>query len=89
MCIRDSQRRVRYNGGARSALAPEGYLILSGVYHRELAEQLRVPIPQLDEYVSVRVVRTTASTGALIDGSYWRRAAPDATIYEPAPRIGD
>jgi len=31
-------------------------LILSGLYHRNLADALAVPVSQKDEYISVRVV---------------------------------
>lgn len=82
----DDQRRVRYNGGARSALAPEGIIILSGVYHSRLAEALEVPIPKSDEYVSVRVVPTPHG-GALIDGGRWRRAHFDEPSTARAPKI--
>lgn len=85
----DHQKRVRYNGGSRSVLAPEGYLILSGMYHRGLAEALDVPVPRADEYVSVRVVPSEDSSGALIGGRRWRRARPGESVTEPAPRIGE
>lgn len=83
----DHQKRVRYNGGARSALAPEGILILSGVYHRGLAEHLRVPVPRLDEYVSVRVV--PSSGGVRIGDSTWRRAGSSDTEVFAAPTLGE
>ncbi|XTR53422.1 NaeI family type II restriction endonuclease [Pseudarthrobacter sp. So.54] len=85
----DHQKRVRYNGGSRSVLAPEGYLILSGLYHRQLAEDLGVPVPRQDEYVSVRVVPSEDNTGALIGGRRWRQARPDEASREPAPRIDE
>jgi hypothetical protein len=85
----DHQKRVRYNGGSRSVLAPEGYLILSGLYHRQIAEDLAVPIPRTDEYVSVRIVPSEDETGALIAGRRWRRARPDEIVPEPAPRIDE
>lgn len=85
----DHQKRVRYNGGSRSVLAPEGYLILSGLYHRQLAEDLGVPVPRQDEYISVRVVPSEDNTGALIGGRKWRQARPDETSDEPAPRIDE
>lgn len=79
----DAQKRVRYNGGARSALAPEGFLILSGNYHRQLAFQLGLPKILPDEYISVRVVRCGAEeNSAHLDGHLWRRALD----YEPSPR---
>ena len=76
----DDQKRVRRNGGARSALKPEGFLILSS-YHAHLASQLGVPEPDDKHYVSVRVVPGSDS-GALIAGSRWRRAAQDDPVRE-------
>lgn len=83
----DHQKRVRYNGGARSALAPEGILILSGTYHRHLALAFGVPVPHHDEYVSVRVVPTDSTHGVELDGERWRRAAKGETATAPAPRL--
>lgn len=83
----DHQKRVRYNGGSRSALAPEGFLILSGVFHAHLAEDLGVQVPRPDEYVSVKVVPAGGSEGALIAGRRWRRAVAGDVVSEPAPRI--
>ncbi|MFC9894450.1 NaeI family type II restriction endonuclease [Nocardia sp. NPDC127579] len=71
----DDQKRVRTNGGARSALKPEGYIILSS-YYAHLAEELGVPVPDDKHYISVRVT-PAAESGALIDGRRWRRATPD------------
>jgi hypothetical protein len=85
----DHQKRVRYNGGSRSALAPEGYLILSGLYHRRLAEQLDLEVPRPDEYISARVVPSEGAAGALIGGRRWRRARPGEPSLEPAPRIDE
>ncbi|WP_454293381.1 NaeI family type II restriction endonuclease [Salana multivorans] len=83
----DHQKRVRYNGGSRSALQPEGYLVLSGMYHRGLAAALGVPVPLPDEYVSVRVVPAAADLGVQIGGSWWRRALPGESVLVPAPLL--
>jgi hypothetical protein len=83
----DAQKRVRYNGGSRSSLRPEGYLILSGSYHRRLAEELDLPVPLLDEYVSTRVVPSETSEGTVIEGRRWRRARPDERTVGPAPLL--
>ena len=85
----DAQKRVRYNGGARSALAPEGYLILSGLYHRELAERLGLPVPLADEYVSVRVLPCGPEDGVRLAGSWWRRARPEEKTTADAPRLSE
>jgi hypothetical protein len=82
----DDQKRVRKNGGARSALKPEGFLILSS-YHRHLAWQLGVPEPDDKHYVSVRVVPGDHSS-ALISGSRWRRATRDDPVCQ-APDLPD
>lgn len=84
----DAQKRVRYNGGARSALEHEGFLILSGQYHRQIAADLQLPALRSDEYISVRVVPTQGQ-GALIGERRWRRASPDEHVTEPAPRISE
>jgi hypothetical protein len=71
------------------ALAPQGYLILSGVYHPHLAQALDVPVPLADEYVSVRVVPSTQNVGVFISGSWWRRALPGEAVTVSAPRIDE
>lgn len=83
----DHQKRVRYNGGSRSRLQSEGIIILSGKYHAHLAAQLNVPVPGLDEYVSVRVVPAEDYEGAIIQGERWRRASPGESVVRAAPRI--
>ncbi|MEV6275702.1 NaeI family type II restriction endonuclease [Nocardia sp. NPDC051832] len=78
----DDQKRVRTNGGARSALKPEGYIILSS-YYAHLAEELGVPAPDDMHYISVRVTPAAAS-GVMIDGQRWRRArASDPACVAP------
>ncbi|MET9218798.1 NaeI family type II restriction endonuclease [Streptomyces sp. NPDC003300] len=54
---KDYMKRVRGNGGSRSALRRDGILII-GDYesHRRIAEQLGIPVPREGEFVSVRVV---------------------------------
>jgi hypothetical protein len=88
----DHQKRVRYNGGARSALQPEGIIILSGVWERQkvIANELEVDVPGRDQYVSVRVVPAEiGEKGSYISGSRWRRANPDEPSTVAAPRIDD
>ncbi|UVJ38027.1 NaeI family type II restriction endonuclease [Arthrobacter sp. CJ23] len=86
----DAQKRVRYNGGARQALAPEGYIILGGSYRAQtdIARDLGLPVPFADEYVSTRVVPSEDGTGALIAGARWRRARPEESVGL-APRIDE
>lgn len=81
----DTQKRVRGNGGSRSALAPEGIIILSGEYHSHLAEDLNVPIPRRGEYISVKVVPASTGEGAKIGGQFWRRATHLDVIATRAP----
>jgi hypothetical protein len=85
----DYMKRVRDNGGARSALRPEGILVL-GQYksHAAIARSLGVPAPGPGESISVRITpATSAGVGvAKIGGRFWRIAQPGDPI-EPAPAL--
>lgn len=85
----DYMKRVRANGGARTALQREGILIL-GQYksHTAIARALRIPEPEPGDSISVRVVRTTrAGPGvAKINGTFWRIAAATDRIAK-APTL--
>jgi hypothetical protein len=87
----DYMKRVRYNGGARDLLAPEGYIIPGGDYeaHRSVARSLGAVVPAPGEIVSLRVV--PASTGQAdtisLDGQLWRLAAPGEPVSTPAPML--
>lgn len=87
----DYMKRVRANGGARTALRSEGFLILGGDYHvqQELARQLGLEVPQPGEVVSVRVRRATDSdlNTVELDGSWWRVADDHEPTTEPAPQV--
>ena len=87
----DYMKRVRYNGGSRSNLRDEGYLILSGDYsaHTTLAANFAVPIPSPGEVVSFRVVPTAPSdpVAVALDGGSWRTAQQDDQIATPAPML--
>ena len=79
----DYMKRVRYNGGARSYLQPEGIIIL-GQYrsHVAVARALGVPVPGPGEFVSARVT-PAAERGvgvAEIAGGLWRLAKPGDPI---------
>jgi hypothetical protein len=73
----DFMKRVRSNGGSRSRLAADGYLLL-GHYakHQEVARDLGVPVPLGGEIVSVRVTPCApAEKGiatTLVDATRWR-----------------
>lgn len=82
----DPQKRVRYNGGSREALQPEGIVILSGKYHVGTARDLDIPIPGPLEYIAVRVVPSENNEGAIMGGSRWRTATSDDPVV-PAPLI--
>lgn len=87
----DFMKRVRSNGGSRSRLRDEGYLILSGDYlpQRELADQLALPIPAPGEVVSFRVVPAASDdlAGVEIGPLRWRRALVDEEVTQPAPEL--
>ncbi|MGJ5801537.1 NaeI family type II restriction endonuclease [Streptomyces europaeiscabiei] len=88
---KDYMKRVRGNGGSRSALRPEGIIIM-GDYdsHCAVAEQLGVASPREGEFVSVRV--TSAQTGQTLkpcvhlDGRYWA-VAEEYDPVEMAPEL--
>jgi phage gpG-like protein len=88
---KDYMKRVRENGGARSALQPEGILVM-GDYasHQKTASALGVPIPQEGEFVSARVIRAreehAASPQAELDGVMWVLAGKDDPC-EPGPQL--
>lgn len=87
---KDPMKRIRYNGGARSALLPEGILIL-GDYkrHTRIAEELGLPIPKDGDSVAVRVVETSPlfkGPVTEIDGRFWRIATQEDP-HEDAPII--
>lgn len=86
---RDFMKRIRANGGARSALQKEGILILGPYHaHTRIAEDLGLPIPSDGEAISIRVVQTTADTpnSTQIAGAWWREATEQDPI-EAAPNL--
>jgi len=89
----DYMKRVRNNGGSRSALAPEGFLILGGDYsvQRHIAENLGATVPHPGEFVSVKVVPTTSATisAVSLDGKWWRLARDGDEITTPAPSLAN
>lgn len=86
----DYMKRVRWNGGARTLLQREGYLVI-GHYrtHQAVALQLGVEVPQAGEIVSVRVVPAAPSDTLVVelDGRLWRVAREDEPSACPAPRL--
>lgn len=87
----DYMKRARANGGSRTALRPEGFIILSGDYshQQQVAELLRVEVPRPGEMVSARVVPASPDDGnvALMEGSYWRLADTDDVVKQRAPEF--
>jgi len=87
----DFMKRVRYNGGARSALAPEGYIIPGGDYeeHRRVAERLGAEVPQPGEVVSLRVdVAYEMDNVAIeLDGRLWKLADDGDAPTQRAPML--
>src|ERR1700677_369984 len=86
----DFMKRARGNGGARTALRPEGILVLG---HQDtdplVAAALALPVPRKGELVSARVVPARADRDdpvAVISGQPWALArAGDPRV--PAPVV--
>ncbi|MEU2337548.1 NaeI family type II restriction endonuclease [Streptomyces sp. NPDC013172] len=88
---KDYMKRVRGNGGSRSALRPEGILIM-GDYasHRMVAGRLGLPLPEQGEFVSARVAPSGPQHGdaprVSLDGTEWVLAQQDDLVV-PAPAL--
>lgn len=83
----DYMKRVRANGGARTALKSEGIIIL-GQYssHAAVARALRVPVPGSGDSVSIRLAQASGPGPgtAKIGGRYWKTAtAGDRPVAAP------
>lgn len=84
----DFMKRVRANGGARSLLKKEGFVILGGDYenHRRVARELLVDVPEPGEVVSVRLAPSVDgdSFTTFVSGRWWRVAlAGDPVVEAP------
>ncbi|KUO20341.1 restriction endonuclease [Streptomyces dysideae] len=88
---KDYMKRVRGNGGSRSALRPEGIIIM-GDYesHRAVAQRLGILQPREGEFVSVRVARAgtrhRSAPQITLDGETWV-VADDSDPAEIAPHL--
>jgi len=88
---KDYMKRVRGNGGARSALRPEGIIIM-GDYdsHRAVAKQLGLIPPREGEFVSARVIHAhechQSTPRVTLDGRSWV-VADKNDPPEMAPRL--
>ncbi|WP_427173790.1 NaeI family type II restriction endonuclease [Arthrobacter sp. 92] len=87
----DFMKRVRENGGARSVLRSEGYLILGGDYSAQtaIARSLGCTVPEPGELVSIRVgpVDFAMANSVNLEGRYWHRIEDDHTTTTPAPKV--
>lgn len=85
----DYMKRVRANGGARSALAVEGIAIFVGDYlpQRRAAEALGLQVPLAGEFVSARLAPAGPDDPNVIElaGSAWRRWFPADGEPQPLP----
>jgi serine/threonine protein kinase len=87
---KDYMKRVRGNGGARTALRDEGIIIM-GDYdaHRHVARHLGLPAPREGEFVSARVVPALPGIGKPLvemDGRLWSLASPEDPVHR-APAL--
>ncbi|MCZ7417512.1 MULTISPECIES: NaeI family type II restriction endonuclease [unclassified Streptomyces] len=88
---KDYMKRVRGNGGARTAVKTQGIVIM-GDYatHRHIARSLGVCVPDEGEFVSVRVAPATADhderPGVILEGQRWVQARPQDPVV-PAPTL--
>lgn len=87
----DFMKRARGNGGARTALRPEGILVLG---HQEndplVAAALGLPVPRKGELVAARVVLARPDRSepvAVIDGNRWAQARSEDPVIA-APEVG-
>ncbi|MCB5281389.1 MULTISPECIES: NaeI family type II restriction endonuclease [unclassified Arthrobacter] len=87
----DFMKRVRENGGARSVLRSEGYLILGGDYTAQtaIARSLGCTVPEPGELVSIRVgpVDFAMANSVNLEGRYWRHIEGEHATTTPAPKV--
>ncbi|SKB03594.1 NaeI family type II restriction endonuclease [Aeromicrobium choanae] len=86
----DFMKRARGNGGARTALQPEGIVVLG---HQDndprVAEALGLHVPRKGEFISARIVPAEVPPRGMvaeINGGTWRLAEPEDAVVE-APTI--
>jgi len=90
----DYMKRLRENGGARTALRPEG-IVLLGDYqaHVRIAQGLGLPLPLQGETVSARLSPAPGPGPDIVPiaGAYWRLARPQdpVTAAPKLPRVAE
>lgn len=88
----DYMKRVRGNGGARTALKSEG-IVIFGQYaaHGRIMKALGLPILRRGESMSARLVQCAEEVpwSTRIDGAWWRLASIDdpAEVAPDLPRV--
>jgi hypothetical protein len=86
----DFMKRIRGNRGARSALRPEGIIILGQfAAHLAIARDLGLPLPGPGESVAARLISVEESDSrpkVQLEGKSWAVATPDDAV-ELAPAI--
>ena len=86
----DYMKRIRYNGGSRSRLQPEGIVIFGQFSsHQAAAAALGLPVPQAGESVSARLALYRAelhgsAPRTVLEGAEWVLAGP-TDLPERAP----
>jgi len=85
---KDYMKRIRSNGGARSHLANDGIIILSGAYRnqRDIGVALGLEPLESDELMSAQLTPSTPGTGVNIGCGWWRLAKSGDPIVQ-APSI--
>lgn len=75
---KDPMKRIRSNGGARTMLLPEGFLVLAEYkFDQWIARALDLPVPGPGELLAQQVVETDSSfkgPRVMLEGKWWRKA---------------
>ena len=89
---KDSMKRVRSSGGARTALQPQGIIILGEyAFHRDLAAKLGLPVPGPGDFIIAYVARAKdfpANPNRAFLGNDWWVVVNKAEATCPAPTFG-
>lgn len=89
----DYMKRVRANGGSRTALQKEGIIIPGGDFavHRDIAHRLGATVPRPGEVVSLKLssASPTDSDTVELDHGLWRLARDGEPAAVTAPQLPD